>query len=365
MTEIPPAPSEPFGSVFAPQMSVARFDGAVWSAAETVELDSFSLHPGTHALHYGSSCFEGLKAHRQPDGSVRSFRPDAHVARLRQSAARLCLPVPPAELATELIELAVAAAGHLTPASPGALYVRPTMLGTDITIGSAAAPSATAMLFVLACPVGEYLPPGRLTVAVETVTPRTTPQFGVVKTGANYAMALAPIMEARRRSGADQVLFAPGGVVQETGASNVLLLDGDELLTPALTDGYLHGVTRDSLLRVARSIGLARHRARGHRRRLSRVDRPARRRAGAHRHGGDRCRRRHARGRRRRPARRHQRREPAHRAAARRAAGHPDRSRHLRLVTLRRHCAGSGSGIAGSGRSGLGGTIGLGWVGPG
>ncbi len=229
MTEIPPAPSEPFGSVFAPEMSVARFDGAVWSAAETVELDSFSLHPGTHALHYGSSCFEGLKAHRQPDGSVRSFRPDAHVARLRQSAARLCLPVPPAELATELIELAVAAAGHLTPASPGALYVRPTMLGTDITIGSAAAPSATAMVYVLACPVGEYLPPGRLTVAVETVTPRTTPQFGVVKTGANYAMALAPIMEARRRSGADQVLFAPGGVVQETGASNVLLLDGDEL----------------------------------------------------------------------------------------------------------------------------------------
>ena len=77
----------------------------------------------------------------------------------------------------------------------------------------------------------------------------------MVKTGANYAMALAPIIEARRRYGADQVLFAPGGVVQETGASNVLLLDGDEVLTPALTDAYLHGVTRDSLLRLARSLG--------------------------------------------------------------------------------------------------------------
>ena len=137
---------------------------------------------------------------------MRAFRADAHGARLRQSAARLCLPVPPAELVAELIDLAVAANADLTPDTPGALYLRPTLLGTDVTIGAAAAPSATAILYVLACPVGEYLPPRPLTVAVETVTPRTTPQFGVVKTGANYAMALSPIAAAqgalRRRPGA-------------------------------------------------------------------------------------------------------------------------------------------------------------------
>ena len=149
----------------------------------------------------------------------------------------------------------MAANADLTPDTPGALYLRPTLLGTDVTIGAAAAPSASAILYVLACPVGEYLPPRPLTVAVETVTPRTTPQFGVVKAGANYAMALAPITTAKERFGADQVLFAPGGTVQETGASNVLLLDGDEVLTPALSDAYLHGVTRDSLLRVAASLG--------------------------------------------------------------------------------------------------------------
>ena len=99
------------------------------------------------------------------------------------------------------------------------------------------------------------------------MTPRTTPQFGVVKTGANYAMALSPIAAARERCGADQVLFAPGGTVQETGASNVLLIDGEHVLTPALTDAYLHGVTRDSLLRVAAVARLARRRARRHRRR--------------------------------------------------------------------------------------------------
>ena len=253
--QIPPAPSAPFGSVFGPVMAVARFDATTWSSAEPVDLESFRLHPGTHALHYGSSCFEGLKAHRHPDGSVHAFRTPAHVARLCQSAARLCLPVPPASLVATLIDLAVAENASLTPASPGALYLRPTLLGTDVTIGAAAHPSATAIMYVLACPVGDYLPPGRLTVAVETVTPRTTPQFGVVKSGANYAMALAPIMAAREQFAADQVLFAPGGVVQETGASNVLLLDGDDVVTPALTDAYLHGVTRDSLLRLAASLG--------------------------------------------------------------------------------------------------------------
>ena len=249
------APDAPFGSVFGPLMAIAHFDGTAWTAAQTVPCDAFALHPGTHALHYGSSCFEGLKAHRQPDRSVRAFRADAHVARLCQSAARLCLPVPPADLAAELVALAIAANAELTPDAPGALYLRPTLLGTDVTIGAAAAPSATAVLYVLACPVGEYLPPRPLTVAVETVTPRTTPQFGVVKTGANYAMALSPIAAARERYGADQVLFAPGGTVQETGASNVLLIDGEHVLTPALTDAYLHGVTRDSLLRVATSLG--------------------------------------------------------------------------------------------------------------
>ena len=362
-TEIPPAPPGPFGSVFGPSMAVARFDGRAWTPAEVTALDDFALHPGTHALHYGSSCFEGLKAHRQPDGSVRAFRPAAHAARLEQSAARLCLPIPPAALVEELVDIAVAANGHLTPASPGALYLRPTLLGTDVSIGAAAAPSRTAVLYVLACPVGEYLPPGRLTVAVETAIPRTTPQFGVVKTGANYAMALAPIGAARARHGADQVLFAPGGIVQETGASNVLLIDGEEILTPALTDAYLHGVTRDSLLRLARSLGWT-----VTEREVTVADcvdwvaRPGAELA-AHGHGGDRRARRHARRRRPRPPGRRPGRRSPHGRVAGRAPGHPGRACPSCLV--RGHCAGSGSGIGGSGRSGFGGTIGAGCVGPG
>jgi len=251
----PDAPAAPFGSVFGPAMATSSFDGEAWTAPEVVGTDRLVLHPGSHALHYGSACFEGLKAHRQPDGRLRAFRADRHVARLIQSAGRLRLPVPSGELVESLLAATIDANEAIAPAPPGSLYLRPTLLGTDVTIGAAAAPSATAVLYVLACPVGDYLPPRPLTIAVETVTPRTTPQFGVVKAGANYAMALASIMEAKERFGADQVLFAPGGRIEETGASNVLLLDGRRLVTPALTDAYLHGVTRDSLLRLARHRG--------------------------------------------------------------------------------------------------------------
>ena len=93
--DAPAAPDAPFGTVFGPAMAVSHFDGTRWSAPSVVPADALTLHPGTHALHYGSACFEGLKAHRHPDGRVVAFRADRHVARLRQSAARLHLPVPP------------------------------------------------------------------------------------------------------------------------------------------------------------------------------------------------------------------------------------------------------------------------------
>jgi branched-chain amino acid aminotransferase len=251
----PPAAAPAFGTEFAPLMAVSRFDGSSWTAPVLCPLESLQLHPGTHALHYGSACFEGLKAHRQPDGSVRAFRARDHVARLRQSAGRLCLPVPDTALAARAIALTLDAAADVTPDAPGALYLRPTLLGADASIGAAAHPSRSAVFYVLACPVGDYLPPRPLTIAVETSTPRTTPQFGVVKAGANYAMALPVVEAARRDHGADQVVFARSGVIEETGASNIVLIDGQTIVTPALTDGFLHGVTRDSLLRLARDVG--------------------------------------------------------------------------------------------------------------
>ena len=251
--------SAPFGTVFGGSMSVARWQHGVWDAPKLGPLEPFSFHPATHALHYGSACFEGLKAHRGDDGVVRIFRLDAHVRRLQNSAQVLMLPVPSTEMASEMIVDTVRANLDEVPEAPGSLYIRPTLIGTEQNIGAAAHPSNEALLFILTSPVGDYFAGGvrPLAVAVETEQPRTTPQFGMVKSGANYAMALGPTMAAKAALEVDQVLFAPGGEVQETGASNFLLIDAERIVTPALTDSFLHGVTRDSLLQIGRDLGYA------------------------------------------------------------------------------------------------------------
>ncbi|MCU1484898.1 MAG: Branched-chain amino acid aminotransferase [Actinomycetia bacterium] len=247
----------PFGTLLADHMTVARWRGGMWDAPKLGPLEPLPLHPAAHVLHYGSACFEGLKAHRGVDGVVRIFRLDRHVRRLQQSAEVLVLPVPPTELVTEMIVEVVRASLADVPDAPGSLYLRPTLIGTEENIGAAAHPSNEAMLYVLASPVGDYFAGGirPLALGIETGQPRTTPQFGKVKAGANYAMALGPTRAAADQLGVDQLLFAPGGDVQETGASNFLLLDAERVVTPALTESFLHGVTRDSVLRLAADLG--------------------------------------------------------------------------------------------------------------
>jgi branched-chain amino acid aminotransferase len=248
----------PFGTVFGDTMAVARWADGSWSAPSIEPVAPIPMHPASHVLHYGSACFEGLKAHKGVYGQVRIFRLDRHVARLRSSAERLCLPVPDADLLSEMVVATVRDNADLVPDTPGSLYVRPTLVGTAPNIGAAGSPSSEAMLFILTSPVGEYFSGGirPLRLAVETARPRTTPQFGSVKTGANYAMALGVTMEARAKHDVAQVLFAPNGVLQETGASNVLLIRSDRIVTPAIDGSFLEGVTRASILALGSDRGL-------------------------------------------------------------------------------------------------------------
>lgn len=254
----PAPPTGPFGTVFGPIMTTARWskDGG-WTAAETVPVAPIPMHPAAHVFHYGSAIFEGLKAHRQVDGRVVVFRVDQHVARLRKSAELLHLPVPPADLLTQMILDAVKANAEHVPVAPGSLYLRPTLIGTAPNIGAAAYPSAEALLYILTSPVGDYFAGGirPLKIIVETETPRTTPAFGRVKCGANYVQALGITLDRKAKHGVDQVLFAPGGDVQETGASNFLLIDDTRVVTKALDDSFLHGVTRNSILQLAKDLG--------------------------------------------------------------------------------------------------------------
>lgn len=247
-----------FGSVFAPTMAVATATDGVFGAGKVVPLEDLQLHPAAHVLHYCSACFEGLKAHRAvTDGSVRLFRADRHVQRMRRSAQVLHLPVPPADLLHQMLVDVVRDNLEEVPDQPGSLYLRPTLIGTLPNIGAAAHPSPEALLYVLASPVGDYFAGGvrPLRLLVEEDLPRSTPQFGQVKSGANYAMALGPTLAAKAEHGVDQVLFAPGGKVTETGAANLVLLDGDRVITPELDGSLLPGVTRDSILALAADSG--------------------------------------------------------------------------------------------------------------
>ncbi len=257
MTTTAPAAAPPFGSVFAGQMALTTFEGDRFEPAKIRKTGPLELHPGAHVLHYGSSCFEGLKAYRGADGSARIFRLDAHVTRMQESARLLCLPVPPAELLEAMVIDTVTANREEIPEPPGSLYLRPTLIGTTPNVGAAASPASNGLLYVIACPGGDYFVGGirPLRLVIETEAMRAVPGFGEAKAGANYAAALRIVVAARDDHQADQVLFAPGGDVQETGATNFLLLDDRRVITKPLDSSFLHGVTRSAVLTIAADLG--------------------------------------------------------------------------------------------------------------
>jgi len=238
-------------------MAVATYAGGRWSAAELKPVGPVELSPAAHVLHYASTCFEGFKAFRRADGSVHVFRMDRHIERMRQSARLLVLPEPdPVQLA-DMVRAVIARCREAVPEAPGALYIRPILFGTTANIGAAATPASEASLLVLASPVWDYFAGGMkpLRILVDDVHTRSAAQMGMVKTGGNYAAAMGPTLAARAKFQVDQVLFCPGGEVQETGAANFLLLRDGHLLTRGLDTTFLHGVTRDSLLTLARDGG--------------------------------------------------------------------------------------------------------------
>jgi len=247
-----------FGTVLVDHMSVAQFRDGQWSAPALKPVGPLEISPAAHVLHYASTCFEGFKAYRWADGSINVFRMDRHIERMRQSARQLVLPEPPESLLSGMITSVIDRCRAQVPEAPGALYLRPLLFGTLANIGAAATPSNEATLIVMASPVWDYFAQGMkpLRIYVEEEKSRTATHLGMVKTGGNYAAAMGPTLAARKQFNADQVLFCSGGQVQETGAANFLLIKPGRILTRSLDTTFLHGVTRDSLLTMAREQGM-------------------------------------------------------------------------------------------------------------
>ncbi len=246
-----------FGTLLTSHMAVATYQGGRWSPSEMKPVAPIEVSPAAHVLHYASTCFEGFKAFRRGDGSIHIFRMDRHIQRMRQSARQLVLPEPDAAQLAGMVRAVIDRCRDAVPEAPGALYLRPILFGTTANIGAAATPTAEASLIVLASPVWDYFSGGAkpLRILVDDENTRSAAQMGMVKTGGNYAAALGPTLSARAKYQVDQVLFCPGGQVQETGAANFVLIRDGELLTRSLDTTFLHGVTRDSLLTLARDLG--------------------------------------------------------------------------------------------------------------
>lgn len=246
-----------FGTEFCDHIAINRFENDAWQTPEIVPLAPLPMHPAAHVFHYASTCFEGFKAYRWDDGKAHIYRLPDHVARMQKSAASLHLPIPDTDKLIGMVKELVARHMDDIPLPPSSLYLRPTLIGTLENIGAAASPSTEATLFILASPVGDYFAGGSATLKllIEEQNARSTEQLGSTKTGGNYAAALGPTLEAKAKYGVDQVLFCPNDDVQETGAANFLLISDDEIVTKPLDSTFLHGMTRDSVLKLAADMG--------------------------------------------------------------------------------------------------------------
>ncbi len=248
-----------FASRCTPHMLVQRHAGGCWGEPEIESTRALALSPLTQALHFGESVFEGLKAHRQPDGSLALFRPLDHLRRLNRSAERMCIPpIEPEALCRQIVEL-VRLDGEHAPPPPDSLYVRPVIFADEHCLAPVI--SASYTLLVLLAPVPAYFSrTGGIRLRTETRYVRAAPGgTGNVKSAGNYAGALLAQREARS-AGFDEVLWLDAlerRWVEETGSMNLMLVRGGALSTPPLSDTILAGITRDSLLCLARDLGLA------------------------------------------------------------------------------------------------------------
>ncbi|CAI9731897.1 branched-chain-amino-acid aminotransferase, cytosolic-like [Octopus vulgaris] len=231
-----------------------------WGKPQITPFHNLLIHPAAKALHYAVELFEGMKAYRGPDNRIRLFRPMENMNRMNNSAQRVSLPTFDGRELVECIKKLVSLDADWVPATPGdTLYIRPTLVGTEPTLG--VSPPNRALLFVIASPVGPYFPTG-----IKPVTLMADPRYvrswpggpGEYKMGSNYAPTLLPQVEALQKS-CQQVLwlFGEDHQLTEVGTMNLFIYwineDGEkELITPPLNGLILPGVTRRSLLELAR-----------------------------------------------------------------------------------------------------------------
>lgn len=249
-----------FGKIFSDHMFLMEYsENRGWHDARVAPYGPISLDPAAMTLHYGQEIFEGMKAYRGRGGAICLFRPRMNFERMNRSAARLCMPGIPVDDQMQAVCALLRADRDWIPASRGtSLYVRPAMIATEAGLG--VRPSSEYLFFIVTGPVGNYYARGfePVRILVEQRYVRAAKGgLGEAKTGANYAASLLAAKNAKEK-GYDQVLWLDAGrleQIEEVGTMNIFFVIGDELITPPLSGSILPGITRDSVLRIARDWG--------------------------------------------------------------------------------------------------------------
>ena len=250
-----------FGQLFSDHMFLMTYDeGRGWHDARIEPYGNITLDPAALVLHYGQEIFEGLKAYRGADDKVLLFRPRDNFKRMNRSATRLCMPELDVEDALEGLKELIRLDQDWIPKTIGtSLYIRPTMIATHPELGVKVSPQY--LYYVITSPVGAYYPEGfnpTKILVTDKYVRAVRGGVGEVKTSGNYAASLLAAQEAKEK-GYTQVLWLDGvehEYIEEVGTSNIFFRFEDELITPPLAGSILPGITRDSVIQIARSWGM-------------------------------------------------------------------------------------------------------------
>ncbi|WP_192820098.1 branched-chain amino acid aminotransferase [Rufibacter sp. LB8] len=246
-----------FGKVFADHMLVMDYENGAWQEPKILPYGPIEVSPAMAALHYGQALFEGMKAYKNQQGQVQLFRPQANWARLNESAKRLCMPEIPEEVFMEGLKQLISLDADWVPQRAGfSLYIRPFMFGSEGLLGVRPADQYKFMVFC--SPASSYYAePVRVKIE-EHYTRAVEGGFGFAKAAGNYGGSLLPAKLANEQ-GFHQIIWTDGrehNYIEESGTMNVMFVLDGTLVTPALSTSILAGITRDSVLQLARDWGM-------------------------------------------------------------------------------------------------------------
>ena len=240
-----------FGKYYSDHMVAIDWDAEHdWHGARVTPYAPLTLDPASLVLHYAQAVFEGLKAYRHADGSIWTFRPEVNAQRFSHSAERLGLPELPHDLFLQSLKELVQLDRDWVPSEvESSLYLRPFMIANENSLSVRGADKVA--YYVIGSPAGPYFSSGVTPVPIWVSTQRTRAARG----GTGYAK---PLKDARK-NGCPQVLFLDSEhcqYLEELGGMNIFVVQKDgTLVTPALSDSILPGVTRASVIELARSEG--------------------------------------------------------------------------------------------------------------